>query len=240
MNLGQVHLFKRPDLDTATVDSTPPLGSEAAAARRVANLNDRFGHYYVANGDGSGIRLRRADGFTPRTGFGGVGGFQLDTHATSDPRDQSPALVQTERGEIRLYFERASSVYSTSTGDRGATWSAPVSEIPGILPATAKNEVNKSILLTAVQGDNTLLGTIQRLGDRWPNDNHTGATEGTSSYAPFPLKDTTGTTIVTDGTGPALSAPPDGMFVLAIVVNGETDLSHWTNGDFGRTWTRVT
>jgi len=53
------------------------------------------------------------------------------------------------------------------------------------------------------------------------------------------IKDGFGAALTTDGTGAAVSGAPDGRFVLAVVISGETDVSHWTSGDFGITWTRV-
>jgi hypothetical protein len=234
----EVPAFNRYELLSVTFGVTAVV---VHGSNRVANLHSKLGHYYVANANGDGIRVRRADGYTPRTVFGGSGGFESDVMATGSATDANPALLEDYRHFIVLFYENAGNVYRVESGDRGVTWSVPVSQLPGILPAVTVGAVHKQEVAVAVQGDNSLLGTVKYPGDRWPNDNYTGSSEGTSSDAPYMLLDDAGLPLATDGTGVALSNPADGRIVMAMKVDGESDLSHWWSGDkTASTWTRVT
>lgn len=212
------------ETSTATLDGADTTAI-THAGKRVANLHSAVGHYYAANGDGSGIRVRRADGPTPRSD---LGGFQSDVHATSASGDQNPALVENYRHEICLFYENGSNTYRTLSGDRGKTWNTPVVQMAGILPAATIGKVHAQIVCATVQGDNTLQATVQYPGDALPS-------------LPVALLDTSGTALVTDGTGVALSAPYDGRIVMAVIISGESDLSHWWSGDKkSQYWKRVT
>jgi hypothetical protein len=199
-----------------------PTGSQRAAA----NLHDAYGHYYMANSDATGIRLRRADGKTPRTDHG-LPGWALDTHASSAVGTKNPFLLARPDRTIALFYDDGFNVDLTTSGDRGATWGTPMSLLGGSAPFAARNALTGSELVVAVQSDGSLKGTIQHPGDPAPS-------------APFILLDSAGATLHTDGTGPAVSPAPDGTFVMAMVASGGSSLSNWWSGDFGKTWTEVT
>lgn len=217
--------------DLSSYATTPKV----ATAQRIANLHSSYGQYFVAYGDGSGIAVKRADLGLPLAGVV----FDYSGHATSAAGDQNPALLESARRFVRLYFESAGATYRTESGDGCVTWRAPVSQIPGILPSAAAGTVREEVLV-ATASDNTLLATVQYPGDRWPNDNHTGSTEGTSSDPPYTVLDSAGSPIVTDGTGVAISGAPNGRIIMALIVSGESALSHWWSGDALHTATRIT
>jgi hypothetical protein len=185
----------------------------------VACLISRLGHYFVAVGAGSQILVSRANRFGPRSP-GAV--FDLvDIPASAGPGDLDPDLEEMPDERLAVVWHNDTGGWFNWTDSRGKTWSTPTNPADLTQPIEMK-------------------GMLQRGIDRWPNDNHTGASFATSSDPAFSIVDVaTGLTIVVEDASPGLDNAADGTFRLVIVEGGATAESHWWSDDLGKSFNKI-
>lgn len=209
----------------AIIDGLPgwyDLDLRAPSLPGLCNVHDRWGRYYVATRNATGILVARSDFSTPP--------FAVESQATGPADDSSPALLPLPTGPapLLLLWERAGAVYESRSYDDGLTWEAPVTMfLAGTQPHLARDPVSGAVLRAAFV-DPLIRATLQYPGDAAPGAEFTfkGAGGADLQWEPD------GFDVSPAGEGP-------GRWLLLAVALGETEVSHWLSTDHAATWTRL-
>lgn len=162
--------------------------------------------------------------------IGGTTFWEGISQVTSHTNGINPVLFLTPEKHLGIMYGTGSGLVERYSFDRGRTWSSEVVAIlNGAYPEVRVNGKGGILRMAYVGADKTLRGTYQAQGD-------------TAQSAVFNAQYHDGTGLEDLELADAafgLDASPDGLWLGAFVIFGETSTSDWFSADNGRTWTRI-